>query len=123
VSFKIANEDPNFVWDHDNAQGGRHVFTFIGETIDDNAAGQDFSITWDGTGSLIFTIELSRTHSTSSDSSQSSSSSTETKFKYLSCSTLDSSTSSESSNSSSSTVNESTSSDSSSEKHFFRLKL
>jgi len=81
VIYRIANENippESFVWDYDNGQGGRHVFTVIGETIYRNADGVDFAVTWDGTGSFIFTItfgiELSSSVVFSSESSSSSSS-------------------------------------------------
>jgi len=72
VSYNIANEDPDFAWDYDDAQNGRHVFTVIGETIHRTADGKEFSVTWDGTGSIIFTVDVEDINKSSSSSSSSS---------------------------------------------------
>jgi hypothetical protein len=115
VSYKIANVAGDFVWDHDNGQGGLHTFTFVGESIDRNAAGFDFSVVYDGTGSLIFTVYLNVNHSSSSSSSeQFSSSSSSSSGGYSSSS----SSSSEGYSSSSSSSSEGYSSSSSSSERY-----
>ena len=46
--YQVANENGSFVWDADNAQGGRHVFTFAGESITRTAGAYTFDIVWPG---------------------------------------------------------------------------
>jgi len=59
VNYQVANEAGAFAWDADDAQGGRHVFTFVTETISRTAAGVNFTVTWDGTaGGLAFTVHI-----------------------------------------------------------------
>ena len=50
----ISNVGGNFVWDLGGVE--EHLFTIIGETINPIYNGTMFDITWDGNGSLLFTI-------------------------------------------------------------------
>jgi hypothetical protein len=86
IDYTVANEDidsgnsssslesasyntERFVWDSDNAQGGRHTFTLIGETITRIANGVEFQVEFDGFGSLLFTVKDFNNLSSSSSSS------------------------------------------------------
>jgi len=111
VSFTVANDSGDFVWD----QGGVDPHTFvspgdIGDSISRTADGFDFVVTYDGTGSLLFRltgVNVSSSSSTSggiSSSSQSESSSSQSESSSssegISPSTQSPSTQSESSSSS-----------------------
>ena len=97
VLFNIADIGGAFVWDADNAHGGKYTFSFIGEMIYREANGYTFVITWDGPGSQLFFIDF---HESSSSSSSKSSQSS--KSSNLGSPSSDSSVSSESFKSSSS---------------------
>ena len=53
-NYRVANVSGSFVWDFGGS--GEHTFTTIGETIIQNSGDRSYKITWDGTGSLFFTI-------------------------------------------------------------------
>ena len=118
VSYQVANQGGFFAWDSDNAQGGYHLFSSVGESIFRTALGFPFSITWNGFGSLVFRIDMEESSSSlSSDSSVSSgsslssrsSSSVSSQTSASSQSTVSSQSSMSSSGSSSSSVSSQTS--------------
>jgi len=72
VNFSICNIGGQFVWDVDGL--GEHTFTYIGESIQRDALGVDFSVVWAGVGSFIVIIDFNVSSSSSYSSSSSSSS-------------------------------------------------
>ena len=99
ISFIVKNDTGQFVWDFGG--GGEYTFSAIGETINRNAGGQFFNITWNGFGSLVFTIDDFSSSSSCSSSSCSCSSCSSSYSNSNSCSCCSSSCSSSSSNSNS----------------------
>ena len=56
VSFIVKNNFGSFVWDFGGS--GEHTFTYVGEMIERLAGGYLFTVTWDGSGSLLFSVNF-----------------------------------------------------------------
>ena len=110
VNFQIANELGSFVWDADDAQSGRHVFTSIGEGIIRSAGVVTFRVVWNGFGSLVFKVRFTNPESSSSQSSQSTTSQSTTSQSTTSVSSQSTTSQSTTSQSTTSVSSQSTTS-------------
>ncbi len=66
VSFIIKNEGGLFLWDN-NSSINKKIFTIIGEYITRRVGNHYIKITYDGTGSLLFSIEFTTFYESVSD--------------------------------------------------------
>lgn len=56
ISFDVGNVSDEFVFDIGNVNAYEHTFTVVGEQWPIIVLGIDYIIVWDGTGSLLFTV-------------------------------------------------------------------
>lgn len=56
TSFDVGNVSDEFVFDVGNINGYEHTFTVVGETLSIVVNLVDYVIVWDGSGSLLFTV-------------------------------------------------------------------